>query len=298
VSGYNMRSGTMPENEQISVNANPIDEDYVKTTGLQIVAGEDFIIQDIKDVSPKEQRERKYHFILNESAAKQLGWTPQEAIGKRMFLDNSRPGYVKAVVKDFHFASMHQAIKPLVLFPEIRGRQLLIKTTGTNLAGTMSFLESKWRELVPYMPFEYRFLDDDYNILYRSELQLGKIMGFFTSLSIILACLGLFGLTSYIVQQRIKEIGIRKVLGASISGIVVLISSGFIRLVAISFVISFPLAWWAMGMWLKDFVYRIDISWQVFTIAGLSVVTVTLLTVGFQAIKAALMNPVKSLKTE
>jgi putative ABC transport system permease protein len=298
VSGYVMRSATMPDNEKISVNANPIDEDYVKTTGLQIVAGEDFTIQDIKDVSPQEQRDRNYHFILNESAAKQLGWTPQEAVGKKMYLDNSRPGFVKAVVKDFHFESMHQVIKPLVLFPEIRGKELLIKTTGNDLAGTIEFLETKWKQLIPYMPFEYRFLDDDYTKLYRSEHQLGKIMSFFTSLSILLACLGLFGLTSYIVQQRTKEIGIRKVLGASISGIMILISSGFVRLVAIAFVISFPLAWWAMGVWLNDFVYRITIGWQVFAIAGVSVLVITLLTVGFQAVQAALMNPVKSLRSE
>jgi putative ABC transport system permease protein len=193
---------------------------------------------------------------------------------------------------------MHQVIKPLVLFPEIRGKELLIKTTGNDLAGTIEFLETKWKQLIPYMPFEYRFLDDDYTKLYRSEHQLGKIMSFFTSLSILLACLGLFGLTSYIVQQRTKEIGIRKVLGASISGIMILISSGFVRLVAIAFVISFPLAWWAMGVWLNDFVYRITIGWQVFAIAGVSVLVITLLTVGFQAVQAALMNPVKSLRSE
>lgn len=228
--GYNMRSAIMPEDEQSAVTANPVDEDFIKTVGLQIIAGKDFTKQDIADVSGDDQDKKLYHFILNESAAKQLGWTPQQAVGKKMFLDNSRPGYVTGVVKDFHFESLHNPVKPFVLFPEIRGRELLVKLSGQHLQQSISFLEKKWKTVVPDRPFEFRFMDDDYTKLYSSEMRLGKIMDLFSALAIVLACLGLFGLSSYAAQQRIKEIGIRKVLGASVGHIAFALSKDFIRL--------------------------------------------------------------------
>lgn len=297
-SGFNMRSATMAANEQIPVTGNSVDEDFLKTTGLQLVAGSDFTAQDIKDVDFPDWQQRQYHFILNERAARQLGWTPQEAIGKRMFLDDTRPGVVKGVVKDFHFESLHESIKPLVLSPEIRARRLLIKLSGQRLPETLTFLENRWKQVVPYMPFEYRFLEDHYHTMYQSEIQLGKVMRLFTSLSMILACLGLFGLTSFMVQQRIKEIGIRKVLGASIPSIIALLSGGFLRLTLLAMVLAFPLAAWAMHAWLEGFAYRVTISGWIFAGAALATLTVTLLTVSYQAIRAALMNPVQSLKSE
>ncbi|MEP7266715.1 MAG: ABC transporter permease, partial [Saprospiraceae bacterium] len=169
--GYNMRAATMPENEQISVFANPVDEDYIKTTGLHIVSGKDFTLQDMVDVSDENNSSKIFHFILNESAIKLMGWTSENAIGKKMFLGGHREGIVSAVIKDFHFDSMHELIKPLVLFTQLRERTLLIKVTGHNLSNSISFLESKWKQIVPSMPFEYHFLDDDYNKLYISELQ-------------------------------------------------------------------------------------------------------------------------------
>ena len=297
--GYNMRSATMAEKAQMTVTANPVDEDYVKTAGLQLVAGESLTEQDVKDVltgDPKVQKQ--YHFVLNESAAKQLGWTPQQAVGQRMFLDNSRPGIVRGVVRDFHFESLHSAIKPLVLFPDDYGRQLLVKVSGRNLPQTIGFVETKWKQLAPYMPFEYRFLDDDYAKLYHSEQQLGTIMDLFAGIALVLTCLGLFGLSAYVVQQRTKEIGVRKVLGASVFSIVALLNSDFLKLVIIAIVIASPLAWWAMHTWLQDFAYKIDIAWWVFALAGLLAVGIALLTVSFQSIRAALMNPVKSLRSE
>jgi len=142
--GYNMRSSVMPENQQVAVTADPVDQDFIKATGLKLIAGEDLSLQDIKDVSYDDQSKVNYHFILNESAARQLGWTPAQAIGKRMFLDDSRPGYVKGVVKDFNFESMHNTIKPLVLFPEMGGTTMLVKIKGNNIAQTISFLQSEW----------------------------------------------------------------------------------------------------------------------------------------------------------
>ncbi|PKK35579.1 hypothetical protein BWI96_15845 [Siphonobacter sp. SORGH_AS_0500] len=298
VSGYSMRSADMPESNQISVNANPIDEDYLKTIGVQLIAGQDLTQQDITNTDLPDANQSVYQFILNESAARQLGWTPKEAIGKRMFLDASRPGYVKAVIKDFHFASLHEKIKPLVLFPEKQGHRLFIKLSGHNVPQTLAFLEATWKKLVPSQPFEYTFLDDTYKLLYDSEIRLGRLMNIFTTLSIILACLGLFGLTSYVVQQRIKEIGIRKVLGASVGNIFLLLSKGFVQLVLVAALIAFPLAWFAMSKWLEEYAYRVSLSWWVFALAGLSTLVVTLLTVSYQAVKAALMNPIRSLKSE
>jgi len=295
--GYNMRSAEMPANQQIAVFANPIDEDYIKTTGMQIIAGENLTEQDIKNATLDTLS--TFQFILNESAVKQLGWkSPEEAIGKKMFLDESRPGYVKAVVKDFHYQSLHDPIKSMVMFPEDWGVKLLVKLRGNNLSNTISFLEKNWKELVPARPFEYRFMDDDYNKLYSAELRLGKIMNLFSSIAIILACLGLFGLSSYTAQQRFKEIGIRKALGASVSNIVFALSKDFIKLSLIAIIIAIPIAWWAMTKWLQDFTYRADMTWGIYFIAAAVIVLLAVITVSIHAIKAALMNPVKSLRTE
>lgn len=296
--GYNMRSPAMPENEQVAVNANPADEDFVKTTGMQLVAGSAFSEQDIKDAAIDDRDKRVYHFILNESAAKQLGWSAQEAVGKKMFLDNSRPGFVKGVVKDFHFESMHTPIKPFVIFNEWRGRELLVKLSGDNLSRTITSLEAKWKELIPYRPFEYRFMDNDYAILYSAELRLGTIMRLFSGIAIVLACLGLFGLSAYAAQQRIKEMGIRKVLGASAANIVMALSSTFIRLSVIAMLIAFPLSWWAMTKWLQDFSYKTSINWIVFPATGLLTLLLALITVSVHTVKTAMANPVKSLRTE
>ncbi len=296
--GYNMRSAEMPANQQIAVFANPIDEDFIKTVGFQIIAGSDLTQQDYKDATDTNDSRRIYHFVLNESAAKKLGWTAQEAIGKKMFLDDSRPGFVGAVVKDFHFQSLHDPIKSYVLFPDDWNRELLVKTSGHNLSNTISFLETKWKSLVPAMPFEYHFMDDDYNKLYDAELRLGKVMNLFSGIAIVLACLGLFGLSSYTAQQRFKEIGIRKVLGASVGNIVIALSKDFIKLSLIAILIAVPIAWLAMTKWLQDFTYRTEMSWGIYLLAVSLTILLAVATVSIHAIKAAFTNPVKSLKTE
>jgi len=296
--GYNMRSSVMPENQQVAVTADPVDQDFIKATGLKLIAGEDLSLQDIKDVSYDDQSKVNYHFILNESAARQLGWTPAQAIGKRMFLDDSRPGYVKGVVKDFNFESMHNTIKPLVLFPEMGGTTMLVKIKGNNIAQTISFLQSEWKSLVPYLPFEYHFMNEDFNNLYNSDIRLGKVLNIFAAIAIALACLGLLGLSSYSAKQRVKEIGIRKVLGASIGHIVTTLSISFVRLVFIAIIIASPIAWWVMNKWLQAFAYKANMNWWVFLVSASVALAIAIITVGFQAIKAATMNPVKSLKTE
>ncbi len=295
-SGYSMRTPDMPTGEVISVNANPIDEDYLKVNGLQLITGTNFTAQDMKDIDTEVWEDKKYHYILNESAARRLGWTPEEAIGQTMQLNG--PGTVSGVIKDFHFQSMRNAIQPLVLFTESQGSSVLVKVSGERMQATIAFLQTKWKELIPNRPFEYRFLDDDYNRLYQSEIQLGKMMNLFAAIAILLACLGLFGLSSYMVQQRMKEISIRKVLGASLLNLFRVLSGNFLRLILIAFVIASPLSYWLMKQWLSDFVYRIDVSAWILLAAGVLTLSIAIFTVGVHGVKAALDNPVKSLKSE
>jgi putative ABC transport system permease protein len=296
--GYAMYKGDQQEQQAMSVKACPVDDEYIKVNNLQLIAGTDLSKQDILDANKEDYTKCYYHYILNESAAKALGWKPQEAIGKKMFLGSQRPGEVRAVIQDFNFASLHNPIEPLVLFPGGWGNVLLVKTSGNNLASTISFIEKKWKELAPHRPYEYRFMDDDFAKLYASELKTGKVFNIFSGLAILLACIGLFGLAAFSAQQRIKEIGVRKVLGASVYGLIALLSKDFLKLVVISIIIATPLAWWAMNKWLQDFSYRVTIGWWVFVLAGFIALLIALLTVSSHAIKAALSNPVKSLRTE
>jgi len=296
--GYNMRSSLMPATQTLSVTGSPVDNDFVKTTGLKIIAGSDLEQQDMKDVANADYKKNVFHFILNESAARELGWTPEQAIGKRMFVGDEREGFVKGVVRDFNFESLHNPIKPLVLFPESYQRMFLLKIQGKDLKQTISFLEGKWKELAPYRPFEYRFLDEDFNRLYSSEMRLGTVLTVFASIAIALACLGLFGLSAYTAKQRVKEIGVRKVLGASVSSVVALLSVDFVKLVFVAIIISIPVAWWMMNKWLLSFAYKTQMNWWIFAVAGICAVVIALATISFQAIKAALANPVKSLRSE
>lgn len=175
---------------------------------------------------------------------------------------------------------------------------MLVKLSGNNIESTIASLGIKWKNIVSHRPFEYSFLDESYNKMYDSELRLGKLLNIFATVAILLAVLGLFGLSAYAIQQRVKEIGIRKILGASVSNLVTLLSKDFLKLVAIASLIAFPIAWLVMNKWLEDFAYRVNISWWIFLVAGLLTVLITLLTVGFGAIRAAFANPVKNLRTE
>ncbi len=294
--GYNM-SGT-DLSKSMAVTANPVDENFVRITGLQLVAGTDLTAQDVLDASRDDYKENYYRFILNESAVRALGWTAEEAVGKKMYLDESRPGEVKGVVKDFHFTSLHTPIKPLVLFPGGWANKMLVKLQGGKIQESLAAIEGKWKQLAPYRPFSFRFLDEDYQKMYEKEMQTGKVFNLFASLAVLLACLGLFGLSAYAARQRVKEVGVRKVLGASVLQVSALLSSGFIKLVIVAFCIASPLAWLAMNKWLQQFSYRVDIGWWIFIVAGVVAVLLALVTVSFQAVKAAVTNPVKSLRTE
>lgn len=297
--GYSMSRPEMPQGQVISVRANPIDKDYIKTTGIEILTGSDLTAQDVADVTEaKNEKDVQYHFILNESAVREMGWTPESAIGKKMFLGEQRPGTVKAVIKDFHFESLHNPIKPLVLFSEGRGSVLLVKLSGQHLPQTIAYLQTVWKKMVPYRPFEYHFLDENYQKMYASETRLGAILHLFTAIAILLACLGLFGLASFSAKQRVKEIGIRKVLGASTLQLVNILTREFIGLAAIAYLLALPLAWWGLYDWLQDFSYRTRIHWWIFPLAAGVTLFLALFTVSIRVWKAALANPVKSLRTE
>jgi putative ABC transport system permease protein len=205
------------------------------------------------------------------------------------------------VINDFHFESMHQKIVPLILLvpqnPNAYGR-ISVKIAAGNIPAAISALEKTWNRFLPDAPFDYTFMDENFDKLYKSELRQGHIFTVFASIAIFIACLGLLGLSAFTITQRIKEIGVRKVLGANTRSIVLLLSKDFLKLVGIAALIAFPLAWYAMHNWLQGFAYRINMPWYVFIVAGVLAALVALTTVGFQAIKAAWRNPVKSLRSE
>ncbi len=300
--GYNMRSAQMPSNAQLNVKANPIDEEYIPATGIEVLYGENFTEKDIASVEQytfdMDPALKNFPFIINETAAKQLGFDPAKAVGQKMFLDETRPGYVKAVIKDFHFQSIHNPIGPLVLFPTQWSSVILVKTAKGDISNMLAGIEKQWKTMAPHRPFQFKFLDDEFNKMYTSELRLGKVFNIFTGISILLAIIGLLGLCSYAAQQRIKEIGIRKIMGAGITDIIKLMSGDFIKLSLISMLIAFPLAFISINKWLQSFAYRIDIEWWLFLLAAIIGLSLVLLTTGILAARAASINPVKNLRTE
>ena len=265
---------------------------------MKLIAGTDFNDDEFKLMdTTNKYKNFKYSFILNETAVKDLGWTPQQAIGKTVV--KGAPGTVVGVIKDFHFASLHQPIGPMMLFLDtMYTNYILLKTTAQNIPATLQVLQALWKNRVPTMPFEYRFLDEKYNSMYTSEQKTAAVFSIFSMLAILLACLGLFALSAFTTAQRAKEIGIRKVLGADVAGIVGLIAKDFLKLTFIAVVIASPLAWYVMNRWLQDFAYRINVQGWVFAAAGGSAILIAFITVSFQSVKAALANPVESLRSE
>lgn len=267
-----------------------VDYNFVPTYGISMAAGRNFSKDYGTDTS---------NYILNETAVKALGWNTINAVGKN-FKYGTVSGHVIGVMKDFHFESMHQLIAPMVLvmYPPTYFNNLSVKFSGSNTAKSLAYLESTWKKFIPDIPFEYHFLDENFDRLYESEQRQGTLFTTFACIAIFIASLGLLGLSAFTISQRIKEIGVRKVLGADTGGIVVLLSKEFLILVAIAALIAFPVAWYSMHNWLKDFAYRVNIQWWVFLVAAVVALFVVLITVSFQAIKAAVANPVKSLKAD
>jgi putative ABC transport system permease protein len=240
--------------------------------------------------------------VLNEKAVKDLG-VPSPVIGKEIYWGNDGDTmyYVKVigVVKDFHFTSLRNEIKPFAFVNEPRRQwYFTIKLSTANVPGTLAQLETTWKKFSSERPFEYTFLDETFSKLYQSESRFQKVFICLVVLGIIIACLGLLGLATFAAQQRVKEIGIRKVLGASVTNLVTLLSKDFLKLVLIALVLAVPIARYAMNKWLQDFAYRIHVEWWVFVVAAVIALVIALVTISSQAIKAALSNPVKNLRTE
>lgn len=270
-----------------------VDYDYVPTLGMEIVKGRNFSKAFGSDSSA---------VIINETTAKLLGY--DNPVGKKLYTsDGPSAGLntvyeIVGVVKNFHFESLRQQVGPLCMRLGNGSWATAFKINTNNVPGLLNRIEAKWKVLAPQMPFSYRFLDESFDQMYRAEQRIGKVALTFAILTILIACLGLFGLVTYMAEQRTKEIGIRKVLGASVPGIIALLSREFLILVIISVIIASPIAYYTMNQWLTEFAYRVNISWWMFVSAGALAVVISLLTVSYQAIRAALMNPVKSLKSE
>jgi putative ABC transport system permease protein len=276
----------------------PVDLGFTRTLKMQMIAGRDFQQSDFASMDTSNNYANfRQPFIINESLAKKIGWTPEQAIGK--IIEKNVQGPVVGVVKDFNFESLHEPVKPLVLFlDKDMARTFMLRISSHDMKSVLNRLEVLWSKRVTHRPFEYHFLDEDYNRLYAAEQRTSALFGVAAGLAILLACLGLFGLAAFSVVQRIKEIGIRRVLGANTGSIVLLIAKNFLVLVGISVLIAAPSAWYAGNQWLQDFAYRVNISLWIFVAATITVLIITLATVSAHAIRASLSNPVKSLRTE
>ncbi len=285
--------GAMEQDRAVQMQRWRIDYDYLATLDLEIIAGRDFDRQFSTD---------SLSIIINESAVKTLGVTPEEALGKRLTSDlgqeNPRFYKVIGVVKNFHYESLRENIGALSMIIGNYSNALAVKVTAGDYASTISSIEGIWKTMAPGQLFDYYFVEESFNATYDTEQRLGQIFITFTVLSILIACLGLFGLAAFNAERRSKEVGIRKVLGANVSQITYKLSIDFLKLVAIAILVSLPLAWYAMSKWLEDFEYRIEIGWGVFVLATVLAVIISILTVSFQGIKAAIVNPIKSLRTE
>jgi len=283
-----------PKNEnsngtEIHGNIAHVDYDYLRTLGIQILKGRNFSKDFPTDSSG---------VVINEAAVRQLGWTNENAVGKTIVRSGQMEFRVIGIVADFNYASLKQKVAPLLLMLGGNFGGLIIKVQGSDVKGFLADLKKQWNAFNPPGPLEYNFLDEKFAALYASEQRTKKIFSAFAILAIIIASLGLFGLSAFVIEQRTREIGIRKVLGASVQQVLLLVSKEFLLLVAIAFIISVPVTWWAMHEWLKDFAYRINIGTGVFIAAGFSAVLIAFCTISFQAIRAAIANPVKSLRTE
>ena len=286
LAGGNM--GTAVDAQQITT-----DEYFVKANGIKLISGRDFRLHDSGKV------------LINETLAKRLGLKPEKAPGTKLYSqfapDPEISVEIAGVMKDFNYNSLHNDVKPFMLQYNENDRflsNLTVASNSKNYKELLSKIETIWHKDFPATPFEYAFLDDEVQKQYETEITMARIINSFTLIAIFISCLGLFGLAAFSAEQRSKEIGIRKVLGASVGGIVQLLSKDFLKLVVIAIVIATPIAWWAMSKWLQNFAYKINISWWMFALAGLLAIFIALFTVSFQAIKAAIANPVRSLRTE
>jgi putative ABC transport system permease protein len=285
-----LKSTTSSEgHSEIHANIYHIDADYVPTMGMKMAAGRSFIAGSKADSAG---------VLVNETAVHELGLDNTNAIGKTIVRSGQREFNIVGVVKDFQYSSAKQKIAPLMMLLGNSNGSVIVKVKTADMHGLVTNIENQWNEYHADAPFSYTFLDDQFAQLYVAEARTGKIFTSFAILAVIIASLGLFGLSAFSIRQRVKEIGIRKVLGASSGSITGMLSAQFLKLVSLSVLIAIPVTWYAMHRWLQEFAYRIEMQWWVFVLAGALALTVAFITVSFQTVKAALTNPVKSLRSE
>lgn len=287
----NVTTDSIPLSENLISKTLSVDYDFSETFELELAAGRDFDASFGTDHTSA--------FIINEKAVKHLDWkNPNHALGQKMSMDG-KDGLVVGVVKDFHFESLHNEIIPLVLEVSPGGfGYFALRIENSNIQETLSFVEDKWKSAFPEKGFEYSFLDDTLNDTYLAEKRLSTIIGYFAFIAIFIACFGLFGLAAMLTQQRFKEIGIRKVLGASVTQILQLISKDFIKLIGFAMILAAPMTWYLLKDWLANFAYSIDFPWWATIVSGLAVMLVAFTTISLQSIKAAVSNPVDAIRDE
>ncbi len=289
---------TLNQKSAVSMQVWDVDENYIPTLGMKMEEGRSFSNQFPTDSNG---------VILNQAAVKLLGL--KDPLNKTLyyikdvndFLDNKKDVttcHIVGVVNDFNFNSLRDEVSPVALFFKKQNSSIAFKISSRDISGLVRQINNKWKEMAPGQPFTYSFMDEDFNNLYKNDQKVGRIFISFALFAIVIACLGLFGLVTYAAQQRTKEIGIRKVLGASEMNITSMLSKDFLKLIFVAALIAFPVAWWAMNQWLNQFAYRISISWWIFLVAGLTALLIGMITISFQAIKAAIANPVESLRSE
>jgi putative ABC transport system permease protein len=280
------------EQNDMLINYFSVDYDFLKTFNIEVVSGRNFSRE-----FPSDADDEKGAVLINEAAAKIFEW--KDPIGKHIVgKDDGRPREIVGIVKDFNYESLHKEIAPLVIRFAPQNNFMYVRLKPGDIQASLQSVEKVWKKNNPATPFQYAFLDQALASFYHSEQRLGKIFMTFTSLAIFIACLGLFGLIAFTAEQQTKEIGIRKVLGATAANITYMLSKALIKLVIISNLVAWPIAWYMMNKWLQDFAYRIEIPWYVFVGAGSMALIIALITVSFQSVKAALVNPVESLKSE
>lgn len=274
---------------EIHVNIFRVDYDYIPTLGIKMAEGRNF---------SKEYSTDSFAVVINQAAVRELGWGGTNPIGKTVVTSGQHEYKVIGVTEDFHYASVKEKIVPLLMMASWTRSGLIVKIKTTDVAGFLKDVEKQWKSYSADAPFNYYFADEKFASLYASEQRTGQIFTAFAVLAILIASLGLFGLAAFTIEQRRKEIGIRKVLGASVRNVLLLVSKDFLLLVGIAFIVAIPLTWFAMHQWLQSFAYRATVSWWIFIVAGLLSILIALFTISFRAIRAAVANPVKSLRSE
>ncbi|MDP9229530.1 MAG: FtsX-like permease family protein, partial [Bacteroidota bacterium] len=286
-------TGVKVDGKQLTIEYNKIDDKFLPTFKIPIIAGRNF--------SPAYPSDSMHSVIVNESFVKEAGWKLNNAVGKTInYMDGNRSVSIVGIIKDYHFTSLKEKITPELFSMDSTTSygQIWVKISPDNIPQTLALLQNIFKKIVPFYPYDYQFMNDTNKRNYETEAKWKKIISISSALFIFISCIGLLGLVILSIEQRTKEIGIRKVLGAAVSTIVILISKDFILLISIAFVVAVPLGYYAISKWLQGFAFRINIGWWMFVLAGALIITIALLTMSIQAIKAAIANPVKSLRTE